>query len=425
METIFALATAPGKSGVAVVRISGPDAGSAAGSLGASVPAGGRGLRRITGPDGDLDEALVLHFPKGQSFTGEETVELHLHGSPAIIQAVLSVLGALPGLRLADPGEFTRRAMEAGRLDLSQVEALADLIDAETESQRRLALRIFDGALGDRVETWRGNLVRAVALIEATIDFADEEVPEDVTPDVRDLLDRVSRLMEQELSGLSSAERIRSGFEVAIVGPPNAGKSTLLNYLAGRDAAITSEVAGTTRDVIEVRMDLGGLPVTLLDTAGLREAMDHVEGLGIARARNRAEQADLRIFLLNPGDEVDLAPRESDIIARPKADQGDEDGFAVSGLTGKGVDALVARITDVLGARAADAGLATRERHRIAMRRCLDHMARAQAILESGDLPDLAAEELRMAVRAADSLLGRIDVEAILDEIFSSFCLGK
>ena len=425
METIFALATAPGKSGVAVVRISGSEASAAAASLGATVPNGGRGLRRLSGPDGVLDEALVLHFPKGQSFTGEDTVELHLHGSPAIIQAVLSVLGDIPGLRLAEPGEFTRRAMEAGRLDLSQVEALADLIEAETESQRRLALRVFDGALGDKVETWRSALIRAAALLEATIDFADEEVPEDVTPEVQSLLGDVTDGMTAELSGLRVAERIRTGFEVAIVGPPNAGKSTLLNYLAGRDAAITSEIAGTTRDVIEVRMDLGGLPVTLLDTAGLREAKDHVEGLGIARARERAEQADLRIFLVDEGDDVDLTPQAGDIVARPKADRTSSPDFAVSGVTGAGVDELVAGITAVLSSRAGQAGLATRERHRVAMTRCLAHIAKAEQLLGTGDLPDLAAEELRTAVRAADSLLGRIDVEAILDEIFSSFCLGK
>ncbi len=272
MDTIYALASARGKAGVAVVRISGPLAFLAVKNLTGDVPSARRtALRILRDAAGEvLDEALVICFEKGASFTGEESAELQLHGSIAIVNAVLRTLSEMEGLRLAEAGEFTRRALENERLDLAQVEGLADLIEAETEAQRRQALKVFSGVLGEKVERWRTALVRAAALIEATIDFADEEVPVDVSPEVLELIATVMLDLETEARGAKMAERIRDGFEVAIVGPPNAGKSTLLNALAGRDAAITSEVAGTTRDVIEVRMELGGLPVTLLDTALLK-----------------------------------------------------------------------------------------------------------------------------------------------------------
>jgi len=286
MDTIFALATARGKAGVSIVRVSGPLAWASAAHFGVvNLVARQPKLARLTGSDGGLiDEALVLSFDDGQSFTGEQVVEFQVHGSPAIVAALLSELGSLDGLRLAEPGEFTRRALENGQLDLARVEGLADLIDAETEAQRKQALRVFSGALGKKADGWRTDLIRAAALLEATIDFADEDVPVDVTPEVTALVSGVRGELELEAQGVKAAERIRDGFEVAIVGPPNAGKSTLLNALAGREAAITSSVAGTTRDVIEVRMDLNGLPVTFLDTAGLRETTDEVEAVGVQRA---------------------------------------------------------------------------------------------------------------------------------------------
>ncbi|PIE10967.1 MAG: tRNA uridine-5-carboxymethylaminomethyl(34) synthesis GTPase MnmE [Rhodobacterales bacterium] len=424
MDTIFALASAPGKAGVAVVRVSGPACATALARFGVSIPEGGRGLRRLMYGEDAVDEALLLHFASGASFTGEEVVELHLHGSPAIVARVLSILEEIDGVRLSEPGEFTRRAFDNGRLDLAQVEGLADLIEAETEAQRKQALRVLSGELGKQADHWRGRLTRVLALFTAGIDFADEEIPDSVTDGISDDLSLVIKGLEAELAKGRAAEAIRNGFEVAIVGPPNAGKSTLLNRLAGRDAAITSDVAGTTRDVIEVRMDLGGLPVTFLDTAGLRETQDAVEAIGVARARERAEQADMRIFLTD-GAGLDMKPLPGDLVLQAKVDLHPEADRGVSGLTGRGVDALVSELTTTLTERVGDGGLAIRHRHRDAMRRAIGYLGEArEALVEQGD--DVIAAELVMdSVRALDSLVGRVDVEAILGDIFSTFCIGK
>ncbi|MCD1624988.1 MAG: tRNA uridine-5-carboxymethylaminomethyl(34) synthesis GTPase MnmE [Paracoccaceae bacterium] len=428
MDTVFALATASGRAGVAVIRISGPQAHAACLMLCGDLPdpriASVRVLRDASGVR--LDEALVVVFSQGASFTGEDVVEFHLHGSIAVVNAVLRVLSELPDCRTAEAGEFTRRALENGRLDLAQVEGLADLIEAETEAQRRQALRVLSGDLGKVAEGWRRDLIRAAALLEATIDFADEEVPVDVTPEVTELLAGVKSELSRECAGVETAERVRSGFEVAIVGPPNVGKSTLLNALAGREAAITSEFAGTTRDVIEVRMDLSGLPVTLLDTAGMRETTDVVEGIGIQRAKERAALADLRVFLLDEGALPDFLPEDDDIVVRAKADLLDDKTGAVSGMSGEGVESLVEKISTRLSGRLATLGVATRERHRVAMVRALAALGEAEEQLRLGpDMYDLAADDMRQAIRALESLVGRVDVENLLDEIFSSFCVGK
>ena len=424
MDTIFALATARGKSGVAVVRVSGPRAFEAVSALADRLPVPRQAqLSRLQGAAGLIDTGLVLCFPAPASFTGEDVAEFQVHGSMAVVAAVLAALAARPGFRMAEAGEFTRRALENGRLDLTAVEALGDLIEAETEAQRRQAVAQMDGRLRALADGWRVRLVRAAALIEATIDFADEEVPVDVAPEVLDLIARVMPELHAEVAGFGVAERLRDGFEVAIVGRPNAGKSTLLNALAGREAAITSQHAGTTRDVIEVRMDLGGLPVTVLDTAGLRETEDEVEGIGVDRAVDRARAADLRVFLLDETGEVPmLAPQSEDIVVRGKADA----GGGVSGKTGAGIADLVAEIGRRLQDRMAGASVINRARHLAAVRTALGALELARDEVKAGpDRAEHAAEALRQAVRALDGLIGRVDVEALLDEIFASFCIGK
>lgn len=431
IDTIFALATAHGRGGIAVVRVSGPAAFDALRRLAGRVPEARRAtvmaLRDADG--GALDSALVLAFPEGESFTGEPTVELHLHGAVTTVAAVLRALSAIAGFRPAEAGEFTRRALANGRMDLAQVEGLADLLDSETEAQRKQALRILSGAVGERAGRWRRDLIRAAALLSATIDFADEDVPVDVVPEVLDLVGGVLSDLEREIAGHGAAERIRDGFEVAILGAPNAGKSTLLNALAGREAAITSEHAGTTRDVIEVRMEIGGLAVTLLDTAGLREAQDPVERIGIDRALTRAKAADLRVLLTDAGGEAMLPQQPGDIVVVGKADllQGREAGrIHVSGATGEGLGDLVERIRIALADRVSGAGIFVRERHRIAAMKAAEALRAALADIARGpDRVEFAADELRSAVMALDSLIGHVDVEDLLDEIFASFCIGK
>lgn len=427
MDTIYALATARGRAGVAVIRISGPRAWEAASSLAGALPEPRHSaVRRLTWNGETIDEALVLIFNEGHSFTGERVAEFQLHGSIAIVGAVFSALGSLPGLRPAVAGEFTRRALENGRLDLTQVEGLADLIDAETEAQRRQAMRVFSGAIGSQTNRWRADLIRAAALLEATIDFVDEDVPVDVAPEVTELVGGVLADIRHERGGIAISERIRDGFEVAIVGLPNAGKSTLLNALAGREAALTSEYAGTTRDIIEVRMDLDGLPVTLLDTAGLRETTDVVETMGVERAIKRAKAADLRIFLLSEGMlPIGLIPGGEDVVVAGKADLGSSQE-GVSGLTGQGLDELITQISGILQRRAVGASTMTRERHRIALLSAQEALESALVEVDFGSVrTELAAEDLRRAIRALETLVGRIDVEDLLDEIFSSFCIGK
>ncbi|SEN24734.1 tRNA uridine-5-carboxymethylaminomethyl(34) synthesis GTPase MnmE [Palleronia pelagia] len=424
MDTIFAEATAPGKAGVSVIRLSGPRAFEAGSSLCGSLPPSHRAaLRVLRDPNGEvLDTALVLAFDKGASFTGETVVELQCHGSRAVVAAILSALGRIDGLRPAGPGEFTRRALENDRLDLTQVEGLADLVEAETEFQRQQAQKVLSGDLSRKVLEWRRHLVEAAALIEATLDFADEEVPVDVTPDVLAHMDTVTAALQHEVNGFGASERIRDGFEIAILGAPNAGKSTLLNAIARRDVALTSEIAGTTRDVIEVRADLKGVPVLFLDTAGLRETEDPLEAAGIARARDRAAEADLRVFLVGNGEDRPALAQDDDIVLVGKADQGQGD---ISGLTGQGVSDLIDRLTTILLSRVAKASTAIRDRHAQAMQSALSDLSESRATLtEIGDSV-LAAEYLRRAIADLEMLIGRVDVDDLLGDIFSRFCIGK
>lgn len=427
MHTIFALATARGKSGVAVIRISGPEAHEIGRKLAGAVPEVGRfSLRDLKDDRGEtLDQALVLRFDAPRSFTGEDTVELQIHGSIAVIQAVERAISSTGLARLGEPGEFTKRAMLNGNLDLAQVEGLSDLISAETEAQRKQAQILFSGGLRALSEELRRDLIRATALIEATIDFADEEVPIDVSPEVGDLIRKVQSRVAKELAGFDAAERLRSGFEVAIIGPPNAGKSTLINRIAGREIAITSTIAGTTRDVLEVRVDLSGVPVTFLDTAGLREATDVIERIGVDRARARAADADLRI-LLTDGTEAsgDFDPGlPIDLQYRTKADL---TGDGVSGVTGAGIEALLQDVSRLLSERLSGAAVASHDRHRQAFAIANNRLSDARHAFEAGEEgAEILALHLRDAVMTLDSLIGRVDVEAVLGEIFAQFCIGK
>lgn len=426
MHTIFALATARGKSGVAVIRISGPDAHAVGLKLAGSLPDAGRFALRILrdGTGGVLDQALVLRFDGPRSFTGEDSIELQLHGSIAVIRAVEAAIAETGLARMAEPGEFTRRALMNGNLDLAQVEGLSDLIAAETELQRQQAQGLFSGRMRDFADRCRADLLRAAALIEATIDFADEEVPVDVSPELGALIAKVIAAIDGQLGGFSGAERLRAGFEVAIIGRPNVGKSTLLNRIAGREIAITSEIAGTTRDVLEVRVDLDGLPVTFLDTAGLRESADTIEQIGVARARERAGAADLRVLLddgMNP--DTDVAPGLQ--IDLSYATKSDLTGFGISAVTGDGIDQLLGDVSAALSQRIAGMGVASHERHRQALVRARDALGLAHRAFSSGEGAEIIALHLRDGATALDSLIGRMDVEAVLGEIFAQFCIGK
>ena len=343
-----------------------------------------------------------------------------------MVTAVLAFLGAKKGLRHAEPGEFTRRALENNKFDLSQVEALSDLVEAETEGQRLQAQRVLKGGLRDRCEGWRAQLIRAVSLLEVSIDFADEDVPEDVTPEVIEILAVVSSSFDQELSKSAGAERVRTGYDVAILGAPNVGKSSLLNYLVGRDAAITSKIAGTTRDIIEVQMDLSGLPVTFVDTAGVRETSDEIEREGIKRAIMRAEEADIALFLSLEGDLPDgLDDMPNSCIVLTKGDITGRDE-AISVKTGAGIDNLIDKVVTVLSEKFPSSGVLIRQRHLGAVSLARDSVNCALNMLQDESAVfELASEELRRALHQLEMLVGRVDVENILDEIFSSFCLGK
>ncbi len=428
MDTIFALASARGKSGVAVFRISGPEAFDVAEQMvGALPPLRRASLRFIRSADGErLDSGLVVRFAAGASFTGEDVVEFTVHGSLATVAAVETCLASDHGLRLAEPGEFTRRALENGVMDLTQVEGLGDLLEAETESQRKQALRVLDGAIGKLVSGWREHLIKAAALVEVSIDFVEEDVG-NFDDQILDELVLVLAELNREIAGQSVRERVQTGFEIALVGSVNAGKSTLLNALAGREAAITSEIAGTTRDVIELRMDIAGFAVTLLDTAGLRETDEVIESIGIERGQKRAIEADIRIILCdNPDTPPPVEPRQGDIVLFSKADLYPQHIGGVSGVTGEGIDRLLDEITRELTQRLPKDGVTVRRRHLQAMERASGSIQGAIEKLRVSDyIPELVAADIRHAMLALDSLIGKVDVEDLLGDIFASFCIGK
>jgi len=441
MDTIYALASAVGRAGIAVVRLSGPQALAALRRLaGEPPPARRAALRSLRDPrsGAELDRSLVLAFPAPHSFTGEDMAELHIHGGRALLRAVLEALASCEGLRPAEPGEFTRRAFEHGKMDLTAAEGLADLVNAETEAQRRQALRQLSGDLGELYESWRRQLMTALARIEAHIDFPDEDLPPDLVEQTKGMLSTTITAIAAHLRDDRRGERLRDGLSVAILGPPNVGKSSLLNALAGRPAAIVAAQAGTTRDVIEVRLDLAGYPLTLADTAGLREAQDAIEREGVRRARASAAAADYKILMVDAraypdADQELLGLADANaLFVVNKCDLAMPAGIgmlagrpalAVSALTGAGIDALLAALTEAVIERAgfSESPLLTRERHRRALEDCRGSLDRA---LTAGSV-ELLAEDLRLAVRALGRITGRVDVEDLLDTIFREFCIGK
>ena len=443
-DTIFALASAPGRAGVAVVRLSGPGAAAALRDLAGMLPPPrhARHARFRDPQSGEpLDNGIALYFPAPRSMTGEDVAELQLHGSRAVLAALFEALGRRAGFRVAEPGEFTKRAFLNGKLDLTAAEAIADLVEAETAAQRRQALRQLQGEFGRRCEDWRARLIGAQAQLEAEIDFPEEGLPTEQWATAGRVLAALRAEIAAELDDDRRGERLRDGVAIAILGPPNAGKSSLMNALARREVAITSHIAGTTRDVIEVALDLGGYPVVLADTAGLRDSVDLVEEEGVRRARARAASADLKLIVLDathPGEAAavrDMIDAQSIIVAN-KIDLADdraaawadaltaEPALRCSAVTGEGIAALIARLGTAVADSLSPGGaapLVTRARHRQSLEACVAALDRFAA----ATLPELAAEDLRAAARALGRITGRVDVEDMLDALFREFCIGK
>ena len=432
-DTIFALSSAPGRAGVAVIRVSGPAARDVLERLCGDVPEPRQAaLRRLS--DGEpIDQALVLWFPGPRSFSGEDMAEFHVHGGRAIVGRALQAMGRAPGCRPAEPGEFTRRAVENGKFDLTQAEAIIDLIDAETEAQRCQALRQYGGELENLYEGWRTELIKSLAWAEAEIDFSDEALPGDVLQRTRGKVSEIIKQIQIHIDDSRRGEIVRDGFFLTVIGPPNAGKSSLINAFAKRDVAIVAETAGTTRDVIEVRLNIGGYVVIVADTAGLRQAADAVESEGVRRALARAEQSDLVLLLVDSSLNDPMAGlsaetlAKADLIVWNKADLPSltpREGLKLSLKTGAGLDVLLAVIERRVAERldlGRESPVLTRARHRHALEQALAALRRG---LDARDA-ELFAEDLRLATRAIGRITGRVDVEELLDVVFRDFCIGK
>ena len=441
-QTIYALASGAGRCGVAVVRLSGPHAHDVLCKLSNKTSFKPRYAHRVNLVDpttsDPIDDGLALYFPGPNSFTGEDVVEFQIHGGRAVVQTLLDVLGECDGLRMAEPGEFTRRAFENEKMDLTAAEGLADLIHAETRAQAKQALRQMEGALGSLYNDWADRILRVLAHFEAVIDFPDEDLPEEVELEVRSKVSTLKGEIEEHLADGHRGERLRDGVRLAIVGPPNAGKSSLLNHLAKREVAIVSDIAGTTRDVIESHLDIGGYPVVVSDTAGIRHSDDVIEIEGIRRAQDRAKQSDLKVVLFDSGDWPNLDEKTLDLIDEDslvvfnkidKADKPDVNEIKghtpiyMSAKSKEGLSDFFKQLEIEVADRCMMTGAPalTRARHREALEECVESLNRFAMI----DLPELAAEDLRMATRSIGRITGRIDVEDVLDVVFSDFCIGK
>ncbi|MCK5424501.1 MAG: tRNA uridine-5-carboxymethylaminomethyl(34) synthesis GTPase MnmE [Emcibacter sp.] len=446
-ETIFALSSGKGRAGVSVIRLSGPETTAAiislTGQQALPVPRLAS-LHWFCDPQTQarLDHGLLIYFPGPKSFTGEDVAEFHIHGGRAVVAGFLDALSKLPGLRAALPGEFTRRAFDNGKMDLTAAEGLADLINAETEAQRRQALRLMDGRLAELYDGWRKEIITAQAYLEADIDFADEEIPDDVSAQVFPIIESLRHRITDHIGDGFKGERIRDGLQVVILGEPNIGKSTLLNFLSKRDVAIVTDIAGTTRDLLEVHLDIDGFPVTVVDTAGIREGQDSIEAEGIRRAEVRAKTADIKIVLIDAREWPVIPERlqsqidQNTIILLNKTDLHrvddacglDYDCIAVLPISAKneyGLKEFLTRLSGEVEKRMelSDAPNLTRIRHREALVACLVHLDRFRQ--DSDKEQALQAEDLRMAARNLGAITGHVDVEDILDVIFSEFCIGK
>lgn len=428
-DTIFALSTAPGVAGVAVVRLSGGASKSVLEALSGKAnwqPNLMAHSRFYDFSGGLIDEGLAVYFAAPRSFTGEDVVELNIHGSRATVERLLEVLGDFPGLRLANRGEFSRRAFENGKMDLTEVEGLSDLINADTELQRQQSIRQMGGELSRVYDGWRREVIKLLAELEATIDFSDDEIPDDLDERAASKIRELKAKMEEHLAAGKRAKRLREGIAVAILGEPNVGKSSLFNAILGREQAIVSKIPGTTRDVIEAYIDIKGYPIILADTAGIRETLDEVETEGVRRAYERAENADLQIWLFDDVKKLPKGPEKDKIYVLSKADlqQNMPNGvLAVSSQTGVGINELINKITELAGSLAglSESPLMTRARHAELIKSAVLSLELASAETAI----DLKSEQVRCAAKSLDELIGRVDVEEVLDVIFGEFCIGK
>ncbi len=430
-RTIFALSTASGKAGIAIVRISGNEAFSIAEAISGPLPEPRKAfLRNLMYDHMLIDQAIVIRFKKDNSYTGEDMVEFQVHGSNAVLANLFEVFTTKFKLPMAKPGEFTKRALENGRMDLSQVEGLGDLIEAETKQQHKQSLNSLIGSISNKTDEWRQLILEALALTEIMIDFTDQEVPEDTCYEIDRVLRILLKNLHQELGRYKASELVRDGFDITIIGKPNVGKSSLLNYIAGKERAIVSEVAGTTRDIIELSIDLKGYRVNFFDTAGIHETKDSIELIGIDRAKTKAKNSDMRIFLLENNDLVKnfgLEIKSDDLVFNAKSDLFNSTKKAgISGKTGDGVNKMLDIVFQKIKNKTRYNSVLINERHKNIIEITISSLTSAQEELKRTNVQiEIVAELLRSSITQLDLLIGKINVEDILGAIFSSFCIGK